>query len=341
MTRRFACLLFAVAAVVVASSCGGTTANQGNNSGALERTSITIAIGPDPAFAVHAVAIAKGYFKDNGITNVQTKTFSSGVEAGQALIAGNIDLWNPGNLPPITLAASGSPIKVIGTDAIAHVEFLMAKKNSGINDPKDLYGKKIAVLQGSTQAAFMWNLATHYQLDMSKMKIVNLTPPEALVALRNGSVDAAVFFPPLNFQAATDLGAVLLAGRTSGFASDKGAQVDFSHTRNLFVIPSKLQSEAPNTVKAMMRALFQAQKYVADPANTDEVQQIYANFSSQPIAAVKDAWPLYVFSPALDSGYIADQKNYTDFLTSIGAFQGAAPSVNSYTDDSYVKQLAS
>lgn len=355
MKRSHRNLAWIALLILVLTACGGgdgdgasqaetaaapDTAPETEAAADLEQTSISVAIGPDPAFATHAVAIDKGYFEEEGITEVDTQTFASGVEAGQSLAAGDIDLWNPGNLPPITLIANGAPIKVIGNNAVARVEHLMAHPDAGITNPEDLEGARIAVLQGSTQAAFMANLAEHYGLDMSAMDIVNLTPPEALTALRNQDVDAAVLFPPMNFQAAEEFDAKLLAGTESGFESDNGESVDFSRTRNIFVIPESLEQQAPNTTEAMMRALLRAQAWVADPANEQEAQEIYSEFNDQALEATQDAWPLYEFTPELDESYVSDMENYSSFLESIGALRGEAPDVSSYTDSSYVEELA-
>ncbi|MEO6407943.1 MAG: ABC transporter substrate-binding protein, partial [Burkholderiaceae bacterium] len=75
-----------------------------------ETANLALGFGLDPVFAPHMVAINKGWFREAGFNEVTTKTFTGGALAGEALVAGEIQLWTPGNLPPISMAHNGVPI---------------------------------------------------------------------------------------------------------------------------------------------------------------------------------------------------------------------------------------
>ena len=59
------------------------------------------------------MGIQKGWFKEAGFTEVTTKTFTAGVLAGEALVAGQIQLWTPGQLPPISMFHNGIPVVLL------------------------------------------------------------------------------------------------------------------------------------------------------------------------------------------------------------------------------------
>lgn len=334
---------FAVLAALVLAACGGdddADDDAAAERGELEKTELVLQIGPDPAFATQAVAIEKGWFEEAGFTDVSTETFAAGVEAGEAVARGDIDLWSPGNLPPITLRQSGAPIVILANNAIARVESLIAREDAGIEDPEDLQkGGRVAVLEGSTQSAYLSNLAEHYGLDLDEIETVNLDPPEELTALVSGDVDAMVNFTPFTFQAPEQTEAVELAGRQSGFAVDDGEEVDFSNTRNVFATSEQFVRDNPNAAEAMLEVLLRAQAYVADPENRDEVFDITAEFLDVDREIIERSWAQYEFTPDIDEAYVEDMQAYTDFLAGSGALEGDPLDPLDYTSTEILERL--
>lgn len=318
----------AVGAVAVLTGCAGGPATNGDDgsegAATLSKSELRIALGPDPAFAPIAYAIEKGWFEEAGFTAVETQQFVAGVEAGQALVSGEIDLWQPASVPAISLINTGAPVSIVGQGSKCRVESLLVRPDSGVENPEDLYEVEIAVLQGSSLNAYLANLANHYGLDYSRLNIVNMAPAESLTALLNGDIDAAVTFPPSTNRAIVDAGAIEVAGRVSGFEVDSGEEVDFSQTRCVLVMNDGFTSSHPDAAEAAMSVIARAQEYVNDPAHLEEVQQVYADFSDQDLEAVKAAWVSYQFPPEIDDGFETDLKAYSDFLVETGAISGTA-----------------
>ena len=82
--------------------------------GELELAKITIQYQPNTLFAVQSVALKKGWFEEAGFEKVEIKNFTSGNLAGEALIAGELSVWDPGNMPVISMRHNGVPIVVTG-----------------------------------------------------------------------------------------------------------------------------------------------------------------------------------------------------------------------------------
>ena len=193
---------------------------------------------------------------------MQTQTFTAGALAGEALLAGDIQLWTPGNLPPISMASNGNPVVVLGTNCVNwNLEKLVVRNDANVNTPEDLYRIKIGLLQGSTSSALLYYLAQHYKLDPQKLQVVNLPPPEQLAGLTSGTVQGFICWEPWpNRALAAGQAKVVHTGSTSYFAANKGATVHVSNNRSIFVASQDFVRKNPSAVAAMLAVLLRGQR---------------------------------------------------------------------------------
>lgn len=325
-----------MAGFMLAACSGASDAPSGDG---LSDDTLVIALGPDPAFAAIAVAIEKGWFEEVGFTSVETQEFVAGVEAGQALVAGEVDLWQPASVPAISLMNTGAPVSIVGEGSKCHVESLLVRSDAGVSDPEDLYDVTIASLQGSSLNAYLANLAEHYELDVEKLDIVNMAPAESLTSLIEGDIDAAVTFPPSTHRAITEADTVEVAGRVSGFGRDEGEPVDFSQTRCVLVMQDKYIKEHADSGEAALQAILRAQQFITD--NEADAQEIYAEFSGQSLESVKAAWVSYQFPTELDDEFLGDLESYSDFLKESGAITGEPVAADDLVDLSLLERAQS
>jgi ABC-type nitrate/sulfonate/bicarbonate transport system substrate-binding protein len=299
----------------------------------VEISKLELGLGLDPVFAPHILAMHKGWLMEAGFTEVTVKSFTSGALAGEALLAGQIHLWTPGNLPPISMVGTGLPVVVLGTNCIASAaDHLVARKDANIRKPEDLYNIKIGLLAGSTASAMLYNIAKKYGLDNSKMQAVNLPPPEQLAALNSGNVQAMLCWQPWGHNAVKAGGELIHTGTTSYFETNRDKPVQVSTTRSLFVASQEFVRKNPNAARALMSALVRGQKYAADPANRTEVLDLVARETKQDRALVETIWGQYVFNPAFDEAYVADMRNMADYLVASGRLKSVTdPMEYSYT----------
>ncbi|MBL8381067.1 MAG: ABC transporter substrate-binding protein [Burkholderiales bacterium] len=285
-----------------------------------ETASLSMGFGIDPPFAPHIVAMQKGWFREAGFSDVKTRTFQSGNLAGEALVAGEIQLWTPGNLPPISMVHNGIPVVVVGTASVNwDVEKLTVRKDANVSTPEDLYKIKIGLFQGSTSSAFLSTLAKHYGLDEKRLQVVNLPPPEQLASLTSNNVQALLCWEPWpNRALATGIANVVHSGLTSYFSANNGQRVKVSDGRSVLVVSQEFARRSPNALRAAVGALLRAQRYVANPANLDEVQRMFAEFQKQDLALVRAIWGNYVFNPGFDDAYVADMERTAAFLEASG-----------------------
>ena len=304
----------------IGASAGLALAPHAFAQGKPETGKLALAFGLDPVFAPHMVAMQKGWFGEAGFAEVTTRTFSGGALAGEALVAGEIALWTPGNLPPISMTHSGVPIVVLGTNALAmSADRLVARKDANVRAPEDLYKVKIGLLQGSTASADLYYLAKHYNLDEKRLQVVNMPPPEQLAALNSNAVQAMLCWQPWGYNALKTGNAELVhTGLESGFAANKGQAAQISYTRSLFVASEEFVRKNPVATRRMMQVLLRAQRYVADPKNRDEVVTLFVKETKQDRALADAIWDQYTFDPTFDQAYVRDMERLSEYLSASG-----------------------
>jgi ABC-type nitrate/sulfonate/bicarbonate transport system substrate-binding protein len=317
MDRRRRQLLAAGAALAGTAAVAGLAGAQGASP---ETPKLALGFGVDPPFAPHILGITQGWFKGAGFADVATRTFTAGALAGEALLSGDIQLWTPGNLPPISMASNGSPIVVLGTNCVNwNLEKLVVRNDANVTAPEDLYRIRIGLLQGSTSSALLHHLAQHYKLDPQKLQVVNLPPPEQLAGLASNTVQGLICWEPWPHRAlAAGQTKLVHTGSTSHFAANNGQTVRVSNNRSIFVANQDYVRKHPRAVAAMMAVLLRGQRASADPARRDETIRIFSEFQKQDAAMNRAIWGDYVFNPAFDEAYVEDMERTAAFLESAG-----------------------
>ncbi len=310
---------------VAAGGAALALAGHARAQGRAEVSKLSMGFGLDPVFAPHIIAMDKGWLKEAGFTDIATPSFTSGATAGEALLSGDIQLWTPGNLPPISMAQSGLPILVLATNCIAvAADNLVARKDANIRAPEDLYRIKIGLLDGSTASATLAGLARHYGLDPKRLQVVNMPPPEQFASLKANTIQALLCWQPWGYNALA-LGDTMLvhSGVESGFEKNRGEKVQISATRSLLVTSEDFVRRAPNATALLMAALVRAQRYVSDPANRNEALDRVAAVTKQDRALVAAIWSQYVFDPSFDQAYVDDMHAMADYLVASGRIKAA------------------
>ncbi len=128
---------------------------------------------------------------------IDWRRFNSGPEVIAALASGDLQLGNIGSSPLAAATSRKLPIVAFIVSAqINAAEALVVRNGSGIGKPEDLVGKTIATPFVSTSHYSLLGALKHWQIDPSKVKIVNLNPAEIAAAWRRGDIDGAFVWSP-------------------------------------------------------------------------------------------------------------------------------------------------
>lgn len=145
-------------------------------------------------------ALERGFFDKNGVDVTIAPAFASGVEALNALQAGDIQLAQVGFPLQAAIIAGmdvvyvggymGTASRLRGDETLA----ILAREGSGI-DPKDLktlVGKKIAAPLNTASHLYLRNMLEAKGIPPTAYTLVNTSPPDMPVALSGRAVDAFV-----------------------------------------------------------------------------------------------------------------------------------------------------
>lgn len=141
------------------------------------------------------IAEKEGYFSDQGL-KVNIHYFQTGKLALDAMLGGGADLITVADFPIALAGLSKQNITILATIASNMADFMIARKDSGIESPIDLKGKKIATTRGGGPMYTTHLLLSHYNISLSDVDIVYLNPSELVQALVRKDIDAFSCFPP-------------------------------------------------------------------------------------------------------------------------------------------------
>jgi ABC-type nitrate/sulfonate/bicarbonate transport system substrate-binding protein len=298
----------------------GIAGGVGAQSQAVEIKRVAIATGADVGLTgSFLVALDKGYFSAEGL-DIDWRMFPSGAAASQTLASGDIPLGLMAETPAISLRANGVPVVMLASVSdLSEGEVLWAGADLNVKSPEDLYRLKIAYRSGSTGDLEINLLAKHYNLDIRKLQLVNLSPDDAVTAYVGKQVDAVAAWEPYLFAAAQKRPTELLhSGRTSHFSSNKGAKVVIAPAHGVLVAREDFVRSNPNATRAFMRALVKAQEFINDPKNQEDLVQISAKRMSQRDDYIRASLQRFRLRLDVDATLESDLQSVAEFMKQTG-----------------------
>jgi NitT/TauT family transport system substrate-binding protein len=261
-----ACLVSGVTLVAAGCTAGSSTAANKSDTTKTEKVNYATGFGTFGREAYVYVGIDKGYFRDAGIEVTVTPGNGTG-ENLKLITAGKVD-FAPVDFTGDLIQVGGG--KVQGVTAVAAIQqrtlaCIMTLEGRGITSPKDLEGHTVGDPTGSTIGLMFPTYAKLANIDASKVKFVNVAPPQLPQTLAAGTVDTIGQFvvgTPTISKAAGGKKAVVLP--YSDYISDVYG--------NVLVTSTKLAEQKPELVKKFTGALLKALQYAID--HPDEAGQI-------------------------------------------------------------------
>ena len=159
-------------------------------------------------FGVVALARSTGALEkrlaDKGVS-IEWNEFTSGPPILEAVGAGAIDFGITGDVPPLFAQAAGRDILYVGAyQGPAAFHGLLVQKDAPFQAVADLKGKKIAYKRGSSGHNFAVQALRKAGLSLADIVEVDLAPPDAAAAFKNGSIDAWAIWDPFFAVAEAD-----------------------------------------------------------------------------------------------------------------------------------------
>lgn len=159
------------------------------------------------------IALERGFFEKNGLDVTVARPYATGVDALNALQAGESDIVQVG-VPMIGAVLRGMDLVALGNYSGNATKLgsdatmaLIAREDSGIKkgDLASLKGKKIAASFGTINHLYILALLEKGGLTPTDVTLVNTPPPDMTVALLSKGIDAFSGWDPWPIVALKDV----------------------------------------------------------------------------------------------------------------------------------------
>jgi sulfonate transport system substrate-binding protein len=215
-------------------------------------------------------AIDHGYFEEQGLSVELAQPFPTGVDALNALQAGEVQFVQAGT-PTIGAILEGMDLVYLGNYTgsatqlgIDETMALVAAPESGIDqgDLSTLEGKRIGVSIGSINHLYMLGVLREVGLEPNAVRFVNTDPPDIPVAIRTGGLDAAAIWDPWPIITTDQVEGAQEIVRGGGYLPFIG----------YLVTTREYAEENPDVVEAFLAARAQADHWMRQ--NPDEAAEV-------------------------------------------------------------------
>lgn len=260
---------------------------------------ITVAYTVQPQCTLVHVAVANGYFIEEGL-DVQSSIHAFGKAALQTLLDHKADFASVAETPFMFNVLKGEKIFVIANIEASNMNnAIVARKDAGISVSGDLIGKRIGFTPGTTSDFFLDSILTSIGLTRQAIQWVALKPDEMLNAIVGKKVDAVCTwnYPLTQIKRQLGFDGVLFYDReiyTETF--NIAGQQDFVRKN-------------PETVKRLLRALIKAENFVEQ--HSDEAQSIVSAATKTDPDIVREVWNAFAYRVVLDKRIIITLEDET------------------------------
>lgn len=306
----------------------GSVADQGKEE--LKKLNIG-AGGSDDSVAMELANLAydNGYLEEElnavGYTANIVAFQGGGPEINEALASGDINAAVYGDFPAFTSKSNGIDTTVVAT--VNKKQQFGVLATGDITSAKDLEGKKVIVLTGTTAQYYWEHYVAAYDIDVDAVEVINATDATSL--LSTGEADAYVMtLPSLVYFQGLGIGKVL----------DDSTKVEDGHTSYLFEVASSVLEKDPEVGVAINKALIRAyEDAVANP------QDLYDAVASAQIGAdcyeaqyAFDTSLVYLL-PEITDESLAYYKNLNEWLINHSLISEEVD-IDSFFDTSYYQK---
>ena len=277
------------AIILVGFSIWSLHTSQKNYVGMTE--SITIGDMPIEGSALIYIAEDQGFFKQNGL-NVTIRDYDTGVAAINGLLNGDVDIANVAEYPLVGLAFKKERIQAVGCIDKSKIEYIVGRKDHGIENISDLTGKKIGLPRGTLPEFYLGRFLDLHGMSIRDVTLINIPQLQTADAIANGSVDAVVTREPYLSR--------IMEQHPNGTISwsVQSSQAVYS----ILICRNDWIKQHPDLVNRFLNSLAEADEYIV--LHPDEAKALLQKRYHYDDAYVERGWPENQFSLSLDQSLV-------------------------------------
>lgn len=248
------------------------------------------------------IAHANGYFRDNGL-EVTFKLLPTGPEGLKQLQASRIDVAHVADFVLVReIFRDARSLRCLGSIAATDVNQLIARKDKGILQPRDLKGKRIGVAQATQSEYYLGQFLSFHNLVWQDIEVVNLNPPALTEALANGKVDAVMVWEPYIYEIKKRLEDKIIS-----WSGQNGQQF-----YNILVSRDQFIQAKPEALVRLFRALKQAEAFVKQ--NNEAALKIAAQQLKVDASVLKNEWGSSTYEVSLDQTLLITMEDQARWM---------------------------
>jgi len=201
--------------------------------------------------------------------------------------------------PPVLIGrGAGIDTRIVAMSCSLPQEILVPT-NSKAQSVKDLKGKKIAVLAGSSSHYSLNKIARAAGLQENDIEVVDMIPPDAKAAFRAGHIDGWAVWPPWVEQEIVDGTGRIIPG------SD-------AKVHSIMAMRGGFADKNPDLARKIVGVLERSRAWIRE--NPAEARPLMAKELSLDPRVVDLAWPKHDWTSQLTDEVSADIQAKADFL---------------------------
>ena len=168
--------------------------------------------------------VEKAYDEAMGV-KVNWTNFDAGTEMTEAMLAGDIDIsYSQGLAPFVTGVKAQAPIKMVAVAVVYPPNPCVVRDGVGIDkdNANELEGKAVAVPLNTMADYSFQQQMQNLGVDISKIRVIDQVPADAVVSLADGNVAMACIFGGNSINKAKEVGKVLMTDaetKAAGFGA--------------------------------------------------------------------------------------------------------------------------
>ena len=267
---------------------------------------VRIFSGTDEHWVQFQAAKGKGFFKDEGL-DADVTVFTTGATATEAFRAGRGDFISAGDLPSAAMWKMGNAIGLAPLSSDTEIFGIVGRKP--INSPADLRGRKVATRMGSTGEFLLYRYLATGNVAASELNIVDLAPPDMVLALVHGDIDAFAWLAPFTTRAVSTGKDVKLITSAKGLANN----------RIVLSVTKSFAEQNPSLVRKVLRATDRATQFVR--ANPGEATRIWAEAVQGDVTQSLPVVRLISYDMTFDNAFVNDMNELARFMVQKGALK--------------------
>jgi len=277
---------------------------------------LSLALQAAPWSGLVAIAYEKGFFKQAGV-EVKLKLYPSGLDALKAMQQGEAQLATVADFAFATKMGEDPNLRVIASIGLSTGNQVVARKDSNIQQPSDLKGKKIGYSPNTVSEYFLHAFLLTNHLSIKDVKAVAVPPARQVDTVTSGETDAVSAFEIYAFMAKEQLGANALSWdsqNTLGY--------------HWLLAAEESQTRSPEAIKRFLKALIKAEEFVL--THEEESKAILPRKWSFSPEYLRNSWTQTRFNVSFNQSIITSLQTYSRWKMNQEGKSGAPPDVLRY-----------